>query len=176
MSGEGWIKLRFMSKTSKHTNASKGRWPDIAGRIEGEIHVLPVRVYFEDTDCAGVVYHANFLKFFERARSDFVIVAGDLNDSPNRDPLQPLIAETDLKDVMSHPSYHGKPGTFKTGSSLNQKIDYIFLSPALWALVQQVGVERRGIFAQSVEHFDTVTSTETSASDHAAVWVDLNLE
>ena len=36
------------------------------GRIEGNTHVLPVRVYFEDTDCAGVVYHANFLKFCER--------------------------------------------------------------------------------------------------------------
>jgi acyl-CoA thioester hydrolase len=52
------------------------RWPDLAGRIEGETHVLPIRVYFEDTDCAGVVYHANFLKFCERARSDFVRLLG----------------------------------------------------------------------------------------------------
>ena len=47
-------------------------WPDIAGRIEGETHILPIRVYFEDTDCAGVVYHANFIKFCERGRSDFI--------------------------------------------------------------------------------------------------------
>ena len=53
-----------------------GKWPDLAGRIEGETHVLPVRVYFEDTDCAGVVYHANFLKFCERARSDFIRLLG----------------------------------------------------------------------------------------------------
>jgi acyl-CoA thioester hydrolase len=52
------------------------RWPDIAGRIEGETHILPIRVYFEDTDCAGVVYHANFLKFCERARSDFIRLLG----------------------------------------------------------------------------------------------------
>jgi acyl-CoA thioester hydrolase len=51
-------------------------WPDLAGRIEGETHVLPIRVYFEDTDCAGVVYHANFLKFCERARSDFIRLLG----------------------------------------------------------------------------------------------------
>ncbi len=51
-------------------------WPDLSGRIEGETHVLPIRVYFEDTDCAGVVYHANFLKFCERARSDFVRLLG----------------------------------------------------------------------------------------------------
>ena len=54
----------------------KNKWPDLAGRIEGETHVLPVRVYFEDTDCAGVVYHANFLKFCERARSDFIRLLG----------------------------------------------------------------------------------------------------
>jgi len=47
-------------------------WPDLAGRIEGETHILPVRVYFEDTDFTGLVYHANFLKFCERGRSDFI--------------------------------------------------------------------------------------------------------
>ncbi|WP_136442869.1 tol-pal system-associated acyl-CoA thioesterase [Pacificoceanicola onchidii] len=35
-------------------------------------HVFPVRVYYEDTDMAGIVYHANYLKFIERARSDWV--------------------------------------------------------------------------------------------------------
>jgi acyl-CoA thioester hydrolase len=52
------------------------RWPDIAGRIEGETHILPIRVYFEDTDCAGVVYHANFIKYCERGRSDFIRLLG----------------------------------------------------------------------------------------------------
>jgi acyl-CoA thioester hydrolase len=52
------------------------KWPDLAGRIEGETHVLPIRVYFEDTDCAGVVYHANFLKFCERGRSGFIRLLG----------------------------------------------------------------------------------------------------
>jgi acyl-CoA thioester hydrolase len=51
-------------------------WPDLAGRIEGETHVLPVRVYFEDTDFTGLVYHANFLKFCERGRSDFIRTLG----------------------------------------------------------------------------------------------------
>jgi acyl-CoA thioester hydrolase len=52
------------------------KWPDLAGRIECETHILPVRVYFEDTDCGGVVYHANFLKFCERGRSDFIRLLG----------------------------------------------------------------------------------------------------
>ncbi|WP_109312606.1 tol-pal system-associated acyl-CoA thioesterase [Ruegeria sp. AU67] len=35
-------------------------------------HIFPIRVYYEDTDMGGVVYHANYLKFIERARSDYV--------------------------------------------------------------------------------------------------------
>ena len=47
-----------------------------AGAFEGREHVLPVRVYYEDTDLTGVVYHANYLRFFERGRSDFLRLAG----------------------------------------------------------------------------------------------------
>lgn len=36
------------------------------------IHEFPVRVYYEDTDMGGIVYHANYLRFIERARSDWV--------------------------------------------------------------------------------------------------------
>ena len=39
-------------------------------------HRFPVRVYYEDTDLAGIVYHANYLKFIERARSEMVREAG----------------------------------------------------------------------------------------------------
>lgn len=52
------------------------KWPDLAGRLHGERHVLPVRVYFEDTDFTGLVYHANYLKFCERGRSDFLRCLG----------------------------------------------------------------------------------------------------
>lgn len=47
-----------------------------SGRIEGPLHLFPVRAYFEDTDLSGVVYHANYLKWFERARSDLLRVLG----------------------------------------------------------------------------------------------------
>ncbi|SLN72207.1 Acyl-CoA thioester hydrolase YbgC [Ruegeria meonggei] len=40
-------------------------------------HTYPVRVYYEDTDMGGVVYHANYLKFIERARSDYVRQLGN---------------------------------------------------------------------------------------------------
>jgi acyl-CoA thioester hydrolase len=39
-------------------------------------HIFPIRVYYEDTDLAGIVYYANYLKFIERARSTMVQEAG----------------------------------------------------------------------------------------------------
>ncbi|PYC48035.1 tol-pal system-associated acyl-CoA thioesterase [Litorivita pollutaquae] len=36
------------------------------------MHSFPIRVYYEDTDMAGIVYYANYLKYIERARSDWV--------------------------------------------------------------------------------------------------------
>ncbi len=39
-------------------------------------HQFPVRVYYEDTDLAGIVYYANYLKFIERGRSEWVRAAG----------------------------------------------------------------------------------------------------
>jgi acyl-CoA thioester hydrolase len=47
-----------------------------AGRIEGRTHYLPVRVYYEDTDFSGVVYHANYVRYCERGRSDFLRLVG----------------------------------------------------------------------------------------------------
>jgi len=47
-----------------------------SGRFLRNEHRFPVRVYFEDTDAGGVVYHAGYLRFMERARSDMLRVAG----------------------------------------------------------------------------------------------------
>jgi acyl-CoA thioester hydrolase len=46
------------------------------GRLDGTAHYFPVRVYYEDTDLSGIVYHANYLKWFERARSDLLRLLG----------------------------------------------------------------------------------------------------
>jgi len=46
------------------------------GRFVGREHVLPVRVYYEDTDFGGVVYHANYVRYLERGRSEFLRAAG----------------------------------------------------------------------------------------------------
>lgn len=48
----------------------------LAGRVEDGVHRLAIRVYYEDTDFSGAVYHANYLKFCERGRSDFLRLRG----------------------------------------------------------------------------------------------------
>ncbi len=56
------------------------QWPDLAGRIvddpTGRYHVLPVRVYFEDTDAGGIAYHASYVRWCERGRTDFLRLLG----------------------------------------------------------------------------------------------------
>src|SRR5690606_38570302 len=46
------------------------------GLIDGTRHLYAVRAYYEDTDLSGVVYHANYLRWFERARSDMIRLLG----------------------------------------------------------------------------------------------------
>ena len=45
---------------------------DLSGLINNRTHHFKVRVYYEDTDFTGIVYHANYLKFAERARTNFL--------------------------------------------------------------------------------------------------------
>ncbi len=47
-----------------------------SGAFAGAEHRFALRVYFEDTDLSGIVYHANYLRFMERARSDMLRCAG----------------------------------------------------------------------------------------------------
>jgi acyl-CoA thioester hydrolase len=46
------------------------------GEIRGGRHVMAVRVYYEDTDFSGVVYHANYLRFMERGRTNYLRLIG----------------------------------------------------------------------------------------------------
>src|ERR1700760_4985463 len=46
------------------------------GRFEGKTHILPIHLYYEDTDLSGVVYHANYLRYMERGRTEFFRLVG----------------------------------------------------------------------------------------------------
>lgn len=81
-------------------------WPDLSGRIVaeegGRRHVLPIRVYFEDTDFSGLVYHASYLRWCERGRSDFLRLVGNdhqalIAGATGRDPAAFVVRRMNLE-------------------------------------------------------------------------------
>ena len=108
-----------------------------------------------------------------------VVVLGDLNDSPGSAALRPLLADTDLSDISAHPDFDPgeRLGTFGSGN-LADKIDYVLLSPALFARVRAGGVFRKGVWRgnrtkNKWEIYQTLTEEVHAASDHAAIWAEL---
>jgi acyl-CoA thioester hydrolase len=65
------------------------------GRFIDGVHHFPLRVYFEDTDLSGLVYHANYLRYMERARSDMLRIAG-IDQRANHEGGTGVYAVTDL--------------------------------------------------------------------------------
>lgn len=73
------------------------------GRFDGVEHRFPVRVYFEDTDLSGVVYHANYLRFMERARSDMLACVG-IDQRASFDSAEGVYAVADLSIKYRRPA------------------------------------------------------------------------
>ena len=103
---------------------------------------------------------------------DYVIVSGDFNDTPDREPLQPLLSNKKLINVVDN--INGSKGTYL---NKNEQIDYLMVSIPLYGKITDIGIERRGIFNNGqISPFDTVTNEQNQASDHALVWADFNID
>lgn len=123
-------------------------------------------------------------EIYEKRKSDgvkWIAIVGDFNDTPDSDPLSPLLGNgSDLRDITQHPKFvsDGRPGTFGNGTASN-KIDYILLSPELFSLVTAGGIWRKGVWGGThgdlFPHYDEIKDAEQAASDHAAIWADINL-
>lgn len=114
------------------------------------------------------------------AGEELIAIVGDFNDTPDSDPLAPLLQHTDLKDVFEHPNFDngGYPGTYGLCNAGN-KIDYILMSPKLYQRVKAGGVMRQGMWPgvkpKRWDTYEDLDDPKNAASDHAALWVDLNL-
>jgi endonuclease/exonuclease/phosphatase family metal-dependent hydrolase len=118
-------------------------------------------------------------EIYEGLANPLVVIAGDLNDHPGGGSLTPLLADTNLNDVMSLPEYGGEfPGTYKQARA-EQKLDYLLLSPPLAQAVTGVDCFRKGFYAPTKwDSFENITSTtkdRNQASDHHCLWADLEL-
>jgi endonuclease/exonuclease/phosphatase family metal-dependent hydrolase len=110
-----------------------------------------------------------------------IAIVGDFNDTPDSDPLSPLLKNgSDLKDITEHPTFlsDGRPGTFGNGTAAN-KIDYLLMSPALFNSVHTGGIFRKGVWGGTngtlFPHYPEMTRSIHAASDHAAIWAEINL-
>ena len=117
------------------------KWPDLAGRLIPGGHILPVRVYFEDTDFSGVVYHGAYIRYMERGRSDYLRRLGIGHDALDR-------------------GEHGEPLAFAV-----RRIAAEFLKPARIDDVLEVETRAadlggaRIVLSQTVRRGDTVLVT-----------------
>lgn len=113
-------------------------------------------------------------------KHEFVAVLGDLNDTPSSAPLAALTQDSKLRDISAHPSFDdgGRPGTFGAGTASN-KIDYILLSPGLFARTKAGGIFRMGVWGGKngtlFPHYPEITKPSEAASDHAAIWAEIDV-
>lgn len=126
---------------------------------------------------------ARVAEIYQQRRNEgygYIAIMGDLNDFPASAALEPLLKDTDLQDISEHPGFDnsGHIGTYGLCNP-NDKIDYLLLSPELFASVARGGVVRLGMWPGSQpvrwDVFDSVERPIDAASDHAALWVDVDL-
>ena len=71
------------------------------GRIVAGAHHCPIRVYYEDTDAAGIVYYANYLKFAERARTEMLRCCGVDQERLRRETGIGLVVRRTMVDFLA---------------------------------------------------------------------------
>jgi endonuclease/exonuclease/phosphatase family metal-dependent hydrolase len=115
-----------------------------------------------------------------------IAVVGDFNAVPDDASLTPLVTGTDLIDISEHDRFDtgaldGDPeliGTWGSGTR-PKKLDYILLSPALYDRASSGGVWRKGVWSSTKTKvwatYDGIENPEQAASDHAAIWADLDV-
>ena len=119
-------------------------------------------------------------------RTQRVVVAGDLNDTPDSAPLKPLMDVGDLYDVLAlqYPDAPKKRWTYHYRSF--EQIDYLLVSKPLKDRLIEAGVQRKGMYnlkhltasddaVDTESQYDTVTHWTNAASDHGAVWAEFDL-
>jgi len=110
---------------------------------------------------------------------DRVVVAGDLNDTPDSGPLKALYGNSGLKDALLGLDEKDR-WTYEYRGELNQ-IDYLLASKPLSDKFAGAGVERRGMFkidkitGGAMKPFPSVTRPTESASDHAGIFADYDI-
>jgi acyl-CoA thioester hydrolase len=103
-------------------------------------HTFPVRVYYEDTDMGGIVYHANYLRYIERARSDWVRGLGN-DQNAMRDAGVIWVVQRVESDFLVSAKYDDE---------LTVETEVIKITPARLVLSQRVMRGETALFQAKV--------------------------
>ena len=117
-----------------------------------------------------------------------IIVAGTFNAVSYCDSLAPLLRDSDLKDVTKHPSFkvdfdkgsdatYYRLGAYRLGVNIKQ-IDYLLLSPNLFANIMHSGLNRRAVWPDKKPMWSVYPSMQRkiqAASDHPAIWAKIEM-
>lgn len=87
-------------------------------------HTIRVKIYYEDTDCGGVVYYANYLRYFERARTDFLESRGISLRELMEKGIYFVVAEANLRYMA--PGRYGDVLTVETSVERTGPASIIF--------------------------------------------------
>ena len=94
------------------------------------VFTLPVRIYWEDTDAGGIVYHANYLRYMERARGEFLRSAG-FEQRRMQEAGMPVIVVADLSLKYRRPAKLDDLLTVKTRVKLIRAVSVVFAQDTL---------------------------------------------
>ena len=125
----------------------------ISGKIINDTHYYIIRIFYEDTDAGGIVYHANYLKYFERARTSLLnlinidqkqllekkklgFVVRDINLRINKSFQlnQILLVKTCLKSakksciVLKHEAYETIQSTISKNPNVSCEIQIVMIN------------------------------------------------
>lgn len=103
-------------------------------------HTFPVRIFYEDTDMAGIVYYANYLRYIERARSDIVELEGLDQRAMREDGLVFAVTRVEADYI----------GVARFGDRLTVETTHYAHGPVRWIFDQDVARDGKVIFHAKV--------------------------
>jgi len=116
---------------------------DISGIIKQKTHFFQIRVFYEDTDFTGIVYHANYLKFAERGRTNFLRLLG-VNHSE-------LINSDEPKYFVVYKMNSKFMGASTIDDILEVRSNFISIEGVRLKIKQDIYKEEKKVFSANIE-------------------------
>ena len=117
--------------------------PDLSGIIKQKTHFFQIRVFYEDTDFTGIVYHANYLKFAERGRTNFLRLLG-VNHSE-------LINSDEPKYFVVYKMNSKFTGTSTIDDILEVRSNFKGIEGVRLKIKQDIYKEEKKVFSANIE-------------------------